>query len=190
MQVDWWRELDLQSGSQRHRHFVGFFNLPVKQRHGATFLYGYSETPSHLVTFYDTLGIRRTHSRLNPQGKFFVKNAVSQKKCENHPNAVSMILDTLPALYLYDIYDMWHPSCPSSICETLPALYLRGRPLCLCWKQYSTIRKMTTARPTTIMIRIVFWFISCSSAENNNETQWQHSEECMCRLRNIAMRDY
>ena len=23
-----------------------------------------------------------------------------------------------------------------------------------------------------------------------SKTQWQHSEKCMCRLRNIAMRDY
>ena len=27
-------------------------------------------------------------------------------------------------------------------------------------------------------------------AVNRNTKQWQHSEECMCRLRNIAMRDY
>ena len=24
----------------------------------------------------------------------------------------------------------------------------------------------------------------------NNKKYWHHSEECMCRLRNIAMRDY
>jgi hypothetical protein len=40
--------------------------------------------------------------------------------------------------------------------------------LCLCWKQYNTIRKMTTAIPTTIIMRIVFWFINCSSAETTN----------------------
>ena len=35
--------------------------------HGVNLLYGYSEKPPHLVTFYETLGIRRTHSpRLNP----------------------------------------------------------------------------------------------------------------------------
>ena len=34
---------------------------------GPHFLYGDSDTPPHLVVFYDTLGIRRTHSRLNPR---------------------------------------------------------------------------------------------------------------------------
>ena len=63
-------KLDLRSGSQRNRHLVGFFNVPV---HGSTdtgrpFLYGYSEKPPNLVAFYDTPGIRRTHSRLNPRG--------------------------------------------------------------------------------------------------------------------------
>ena len=65
-------------GPQRNGHFVGFFNVPAKHRHGATpfirlfretggppFLYGYSEKPPHLVAFYDTLGIRRTYSHLN-----------------------------------------------------------------------------------------------------------------------------
>ena len=32
------------------------------------YLYGYSEKLPHLVTFYDTLGIQRTHSRLKPPG--------------------------------------------------------------------------------------------------------------------------
>ena len=33
---------------------------------GLPFLYGDSDTPPHLVAFYDTLGIRRTYSRLKP----------------------------------------------------------------------------------------------------------------------------
>ena len=28
------KKLDLRSGSQRHRHLVGFFNVPSKHRHG------------------------------------------------------------------------------------------------------------------------------------------------------------
>ena len=56
----------LRSGSQRHRHFAGFFNVPVLHRHGTTLLYGDSDTPPHLVAFYDTLGIRRTYLDLNP----------------------------------------------------------------------------------------------------------------------------
>ena len=60
------KKLYLRSSSKRHRHFTGFFNLPVLHRHGITFLYGDCDTPPHLVAFYDTHGIRRTYSRLKP----------------------------------------------------------------------------------------------------------------------------
>ena len=70
----WWhrcagglKKFDLRSGSQRHRHFVGFFNVPYTDT-GPPFLYGYSDKPPHLVAFYDTLGIRRTYSRRKPPG--------------------------------------------------------------------------------------------------------------------------
>ena len=53
-------------GTGRHRHFAGFCNVPVLHRHGNNLLYGDSDTPPQLVAFYDTLGIRRTHYRLNP----------------------------------------------------------------------------------------------------------------------------
>ena len=56
----------LRSGSQRHRHFAGFFNLPVLHRHGPPFLYCDSDIPPNLVAFYDTLGIWRMYSRLKP----------------------------------------------------------------------------------------------------------------------------
>ena len=58
------KKLDLRSGSQRHRHFVGFFNVPTDTDHPF-----YTVIPTHrphLVAFYDTLGIRRTHSRIKP----------------------------------------------------------------------------------------------------------------------------
>ena len=63
------KKLDLRSSSQRHRHFIGFFNVLVQaQTQGHSFFfYGYSEKLPHLVTFYDTLGIQRTHPRLNPR---------------------------------------------------------------------------------------------------------------------------
>ena len=61
-----WRHIDVQAdwrswtygpGSQRHRHFVGFFNVPVPSTDtGPTFLYGDSDTPYHLVAFYDHAG--------------------------------------------------------------------------------------------------------------------------------------
>ena len=60
------KKLYLRSGSQRHRHFVWFFYVPVLHRHGPPFLYAYSEKPSHLLAFNDTLGIRRAYSHFNP----------------------------------------------------------------------------------------------------------------------------
>ena len=60
------KKLNLRSGSQRNRHFLGFFNVPVLHRHGATLLNGDSEKPPHLVAIYDTLGIRG--QPFNPEG--------------------------------------------------------------------------------------------------------------------------
>ena len=62
------KKLYRRSGFQRHRHFAGFANMPVLHRHGTTFLYGDSDTIPHSVAFNDTLGIRRTYSRLKPPG--------------------------------------------------------------------------------------------------------------------------
>ena len=63
------KKLNLRSGSQRHRHFVGFFNVPVQApTRGHPF---YTVIPkkktAHLVAFNDTLGRRRSHSRLKPR---------------------------------------------------------------------------------------------------------------------------
>ena len=88
-------KFDLRSGSKRHRHCVGFFNVPVQALTRGQPFYGDSEKPPYivafydtlrirlcygftpyqrlwlyngapLVAFYDTLGIRRTYSRLKP----------------------------------------------------------------------------------------------------------------------------
>ena len=59
--------LYLRSGSQRHKHFAGFFNVPVLHRHGTNLFIQWFRHTAPLVTFYDTLlGIRGTYSRLNP----------------------------------------------------------------------------------------------------------------------------
>ena len=62
------KKLNLRSGSQRQRHFVEFFNGPVQApTRDQPF---YMVIPTHrpnLVAFYDTLGIRKTHSRFNPR---------------------------------------------------------------------------------------------------------------------------
>ena len=47
-------------GLPRHRHFVGFFNVPSTDT-GPTFLYGDSDTPPHLVAFYDHAGDTEVH---------------------------------------------------------------------------------------------------------------------------------
>ena len=54
--ADGLKKLDLRSGSQRHRHFVGFFNVPVLAPTRDHLLYGDSDTPPHLVAFYDHAG--------------------------------------------------------------------------------------------------------------------------------------
>ena len=40
----------------------GSLTCPSYTDTGPTFLYGDSDTPPHLVAFYDTLGIRRTYN--------------------------------------------------------------------------------------------------------------------------------
>ena len=56
------KKFDLRSGSQRHRHFVGFFKRARPSTDtGPTFLYGDSDTPPHLVAFYDHAGDTEVH---------------------------------------------------------------------------------------------------------------------------------
>ena len=61
-------KFDVRSGSQRYRHFVEFSNVPVQAPTRANpFIRLFLETGPHLVAFFETLGIRRTHSRLYPR---------------------------------------------------------------------------------------------------------------------------
>ena len=48
--------------------FAGFFNVPVLHRHWTNLFKRWFRHTAHLVAFYDTLGIRRTYSRLKPRG--------------------------------------------------------------------------------------------------------------------------
>ena len=59
-------KLYLRSGSQRNRHFAGFFNVPVLHRHGTNLVIRWFRHTAPLVAFYDMLGIRRTYYRLKP----------------------------------------------------------------------------------------------------------------------------
>ena len=71
-------------GLPRHRHFVGFFNVPVLHRHGTNLFIRWFRHTAPLVAFYDTLGIRRTYSRLKPPAPFcqimsgFTKNMMCE----------------------------------------------------------------------------------------------------------------
>ena len=59
--------LHVQCDSQRHRHVVGFFNVPVQApTRGHPFYTVIPRNRPHVVAFYDTLGIRRTDSHLKP----------------------------------------------------------------------------------------------------------------------------
>ena len=61
------KKLYLRSGSQRHRHFAGFFNVPVLYRHGTTVLCGDSDTSPHLVAFTTRWGYGGRILDLNPR---------------------------------------------------------------------------------------------------------------------------
>ena len=59
------KKLFLRSGSQRHRHFVGLFNVSVK---GPTWGPPLLRLFREIVPFNDTLGIRMTFSHIKPSG--------------------------------------------------------------------------------------------------------------------------
>ena len=61
------KKLYLMSGSQHHRHFAGFFNVPILHQCQTTlFIRWFRHTAPFSGPFYDTLGIWRTYSRLKP----------------------------------------------------------------------------------------------------------------------------
>ena len=55
------KKLDLRPGSQRHRHFIGIFNVPAQAPTGGQPFYGYSEKPPDFNRLLRrALGIRRS----------------------------------------------------------------------------------------------------------------------------------
>ena len=63
------KKLYLRSGSQRHRHFVGFFNVPVPHRHGTNlFIRWFRHTAPFSRLLRSRWGYGGAHSRLNPPG--------------------------------------------------------------------------------------------------------------------------
>ena len=57
----------MQRYFSRIRNGIGSLTCPSYTDTGPPFLYGDSDAPPHLNAFYDTLGIRRTYSRLIPR---------------------------------------------------------------------------------------------------------------------------
>ena len=66
VQVDWWRSCTYGRAPNAIEISQGSLTCPSYTDTGPPFLYGDSDTPPHLVAFYDTLGIRRMYSRLKP----------------------------------------------------------------------------------------------------------------------------
>ena len=64
VQADWRRSCTYGWAPNAIDISQGSLTCPSYTDMGPTFLYGDSDTPLQLVAFYDTLGIRRTYSRL------------------------------------------------------------------------------------------------------------------------------
>ena len=84
------KKLYLRSGSQRHRHFLGFFNVPVADHPdtGPPFLNGYSESPFTTRWGYEgrilDLNPRRPHGgRWIERRSYFIREkAILLRICE------------------------------------------------------------------------------------------------------------
>ena len=80
------KKLDLRSGSQRHRHFVEFFNVPVQAPTRNHPFYGYSKKPPPFQSPFTTrMWIRRTYCRLNPPG------SQRGKRCHGKRTVLAMV---------------------------------------------------------------------------------------------------
>ena len=79
-------KFDLRLGSQRHRHFVWFFNVPVQPPTRGHPFYGYSEKPSHLVAFYDNWGYGGPILTITPRGPQMEALTMNLKVVSLSPN--------------------------------------------------------------------------------------------------------
>ena len=80
---------------------------------GPPFLYGDSDTPPHLVALYDTLGIRRMYSRLNPppprrpHGGCFCTTFLSDADIGLKHRLELFVCARIYFMGFYDMYDMY-----------------------------------------------------------------------------------
>ena len=77
------KKVNLRSGSQCHRHFVGFLTCPFKHRHGATLFIRLFRETAPFSRLLRPLGIRRTHSRLKHPPRVLKGAGQSKKLLQN-----------------------------------------------------------------------------------------------------------
>ena len=82
VQADWRRSCTYGRATNAIDISLGSLTCPSYTDTGPPFLYGYSDTPSHLVAFYDTLEIRSTYSQLKP----FICKPAKYGVHQNHLN--------------------------------------------------------------------------------------------------------
>ena len=77
----------------------GSVTCPSYTDTGPSFLYCYSDTPPHLVAFYDMLGIRRTYSRLQPPAWLRITDELSVPEYAYGPYCICFHYGRLEDLY-------------------------------------------------------------------------------------------
>ena len=94
------KKFDLQSGSKRHRHFAGFFNVPLQALTLVQPFYGYSEKPPHSVAFYDTHGDTEvtfsTSPTESPLGNLWSLMYISKLDYTFHNDTIVQVCDIRP----------------------------------------------------------------------------------------------
>ena len=85
VQADWRKSCTYGRAPNAIDISQGSLRCPSYTDTGQPFLYGDSDKPPQIVAFYNTLGIRRTYSRLKPP-------ASSRRRLHKNPNCVLRIL--------------------------------------------------------------------------------------------------
>ena len=105
VQADWRRSFTYGRAPNAIDISQGSLTCPSYTDTGPPFLYGDSDTPSQLVAFYDTLGIRRTYSRLKPRrphgGTLFGEKNHATIDKNGKMNICSDWLETYGSMYIH-----------------------------------------------------------------------------------------
>ena len=103
-----WRSLTYGRAPNAIDISQGSLTYPSYTDTGPPFLYGGSDTPPHLVVFYDTLGIRRTYSRLNtpPPGVLTGEKCMNFISCYTFYTIRDLIFPILNVCFLIQQYEV------------------------------------------------------------------------------------